>query len=285
MVGVTAKNNVNNVSTPNVLSNDEIDSLLESLNTEKTNYYTHALDQEEINQLLTPKFFTIEEFKEFITKRHQPEDIYGHNYFSSDLIRCRFFESKNGESVLSEIEAMNNEQGMGNITIPNTNIKLINYSICPKCDHIFSFKELTEYYANPRPDTLFRNRAEQYREDTRVLCIECNTYFLPALVISDGTPNNEVQFLCKLQTVDAIEQFYFSKRKKVLTAKKTNVLIRKEESGKIIKAILNDVLLTDMIPRPTLIINLLQYSPGNLALNLIEGSNIQKRDILFGEWM
>jgi hypothetical protein len=123
----------------------------------------------------------------------------------------------------------------------------------------------------------------QYREDTRAFCNECGAYFLPALVIADGTPKNEVQFLCRVQTANTIESFYRNKGKEVLSAKKENIM-KRDEGGKTLRAIRNDVSLKQMSPKPTLISNLLQYTPANLVLNLIDGSNLQKGDVLFGAW-
>jgi len=183
-------------------------------------------------------FKNIEEFSVYLTKRQQEDKLYG--YFSQNITMCRFFETKNNENILADIMQTNKEQNMGNFQIPNTNIKLINFSICPKCARKFSFKELVEYYINPNPDSSFKDRAEQYREDTRVYCNECKTYFLPALVIADGTPKNEVQFLCRVQTTNAIEVFYRNKRKNVLSAKKINFKYRKS-GEKTLKAIRNDV--------------------------------------------
>jgi len=40
----------------------------------------------------------------------------------------------------------------------------------------------------------------------------------------------------------------------------------------------------DFCTNPTLISKLLQYTPANLALNLIDGSNYQKGDVLIGAW-
>jgi len=102
-------------------------------------------------------------------------------------------------------------------------------------------------------------------------------------VITDGTPKNEVQFFCRVQTANAIEEFYRNKRVNILSAKKENILNRKT-GGKTLKAIRNDVSLKEMSPKPTLISNFLQYTPANLALNLIDGSNFQKGDVLFGAW-
>jgi hypothetical protein len=110
-------------------------------------------------------------------------------------------------------------------------------------------------------------------------CSDCGTYFLPALIISDGTPKNEMQFLCRVQTADAIERFFMEKGMNVLTGKNENLLRR---NG--LRAVRNDIILRRLESRQTLISNLLQYTPANLILNLIDGSNIQKGDALFGEW-
>jgi len=255
-----------------------------------------ALSQDEIDVLLAgvdsrdlkinKNFNNLEEFTTFLTERRQQEEVYGNFPHSpiTEITKCWFFETKNNENILADIEKTNKEQNMGNFQIPNTKIKLINFSICPKCAHVFSFKELIDYYANPKPDSTFKKRAEQYREDTRVFCHECSTYFLPTLVIVDGTPRYEVQFLCRVQTTNAIEVFYRNMGKNVLSAKKENILKREESGRKIVKAIRNDVSLKEMSPKPTLISNLLQYTPANLVLNLIDGSNFQKGDVLFGAW-
>ena len=54
--------------------------------------------------------------------------------------------------------------------------------------------------------------------------------------------------------------------------------------AEVLTAIRNDVSLNEMSVKPTLISNLLQYTPANLVLNLIDGSNVQKGDVLFGAW-
>jgi len=259
---------------------------------------TDVLTQNEINQLLTainddgigledlvlsgpdstPP--SIEDFEVFLTKRKfKPDQIYGHHAFEKSVTMCRFFESKNGETVLADIERKNTEQNMGNITIPNTNIRLINYSICPKCKTVFSFKDLMAYYKNPKQDPVFRNKGHQIREDTRVCCSECGEYFLPALVIADGTPKNEVQFLCRMQTVHAIEDFFQKKGQPVLSKNNANI----SRDGKFI-TVRNDVELKQLESKPTLISNMLQYTPANLLPNFLDGSNVEKGDILFGRW-
>jgi hypothetical protein len=155
----------------------------------------------------------------------------------------------------------------------------------------------------------------QYREDTRVFCNECETYFLPALIISDGTPRNEVQFLCRIQTMNAIEDYYQKKGIKVLSKREENIVKKEEatitktvQSGnpsrhitfidrlfkndsnlsnkkinkKIFSGIKNDILLKEMEEKPTLISNLIQYTPANIVLNLVEGNNFKNGDLLFG---
>jgi hypothetical protein len=258
-------------------------------------------------------FADFEEFEKYLLNRHPQEKPYG--IFDKDITMCRFFDSKDGDKFLEDIKLKNETENMGNIQIPNTNIKLVNYSICPKCGHIFSFKDISDYYLNPRPDAAFKNKMHQYREDTRVFCIECDTYFLPSLVLVDGTPKNEVQFLCRIQTMNAIEGFYLRKGINVLSKKNENIVKKVEKrttetiqktgyslikrlfnkdlpekktirktKEKIITGIKNDVLLKEMTEKPTLISNLIQYTPANIVLNLIEGNNVKNGDLLFGNF-
>jgi hypothetical protein len=240
-----------------------------------------VLSQDEIDQLLTAVnagFESIEEFEKYLLNRkHAPEKPYG--IFDEDITMCKFFDTNDNENILSEIKRKNEEQGFGNIKIPNTKIMLINYSFCPRCKTIYSFNEVMNYYMNPKLDTRYKNRAWQAREDTRFYCEVCNTYFLPSLIISDGTPKNEVQFLCRTQTIDAIEKFFFKKSIRVLTKKRKNIIQKNS-----LMAIKNDVLLKDLEERPTLISNMLQYTPINLIKNLIDGSNVEKGDLLFDQW-
>ena len=226
------------------------------------------------------EYATIDNFEELLTRRKfEPEKIYGFHAFEQDITMCRFFGSKEGDTFLADIERKNTEQNMGNIIIPNTNIKLINYSVCPKCKNVFSFKDLMDYYNNLKADPAFRSKGHQLREDTRVYCEMCSEYFLPALVIIDGTPKNEVQFLCRMQTVNAVENFFLDKGQYVLSKNKSN--ITKESRFMTIR---NDVELKQLEPKPTLIVNMLQYTPITLLPNLIDCSNVEKGDILFGKW-
>jgi hypothetical protein len=244
---------------------------------------SRVLSQEEINTLLTAinirTFENIETFEKYLLERqYKPEKPYG--VFDKNVAVCRFFDhTKGSENILEEIRQKNEAQGFGNIKIPNTNITLLNYSFCPKCKTIYSFHEVMDYYMNPKPDTLFKNRANQYREDTRVCCRECNAYFLPSLVLSDGTPRNEVQFLCRAQTIDAIEKYFYEKNVNVLTRNNENVIQRGN-----LKAIRNDVYLKDLEERQTLVSNMLQHTPINLMMNLIDGTNVEKGDIVFNQW-
>jgi hypothetical protein len=246
-----------------------------------------VLSQEEIDQLLTAinagdpaasGFKSIEAFEKYLTTRKLPaEKPYG--IFDNDVAICRFFDSKNNDNLLADIKTKNEEQGLGNVKIPNTDIMLINYSFCPRCKTTYCFKEIMDYYRKPIPDTRYKNTAHQLRNDTRVFCHNCNTYFIPSLIISDGTPKKEVQFLCRVQTINAVEKYMLSNSTKVFTKKESNIVYR---NG--LRAIKNDVLIMDLEEKPTLITNIIQYTPFRLILNFIDGTNIEKDDLLFDEW-
>jgi hypothetical protein len=225
----------------------------------------------------TGPFDKLENFEAFLTKRTAREEPYG--LFDKDASVCQFFGGRKNEKLLADILAKNEAEGMGNAQIPNTNITLINYSVCPKCATVFSFKDLGRYYANPRIDPQFKSRSAQFRQDTRVCCSECAAYFLPALIISDGTPRNEVQFLCRIQTSDAIEKFFINQGTRVLTRRSDNKVQKSH-----LWAVRNDIVLRELESKPSLINNLLQYTPPPQMLNLIDGSNVRKGDVLFGTW-
>jgi F0F1-type ATP synthase gamma subunit len=247
---------------------------------------TEILTQQEIDQLLTAicaddqisSFENISIFEKYLKERkHIKEKPYG--IFDTDISICGYFNSANNERILQDIKLKNESQGFENITIPNTNITLLNYSFCQKCNTIYSYQDITNYYKNPQPDQRYRNRAHQFRTDTRVHCNNCGAYFLPSLIISDGTPQNEVQFLCRVQTIDAVEEYFIKKNIRVLTKKRKNIVI----SGNN-RAIKNDVFIKDLEEKPTLITNIIQYTPYNYIMNLIDGTNVEKGDLLFNEW-
>ena len=86
-----------------------------------------------------------------------------------------------------------------------------------------------------------------------------------------------MQFLCRMQTINEVERFYFQKwQRKVLSKNKANLIVQEKK-----QYILNDVLLRELAENPTLILNLLQYSPIDLRIKMIEGKNIEERDYLF----
>ncbi|AEF86298.1 hypothetical protein TREPR_1881 [Treponema primitia ZAS-2] len=245
-----------------------------------------TLNQDEIAQLLTainpePMFSNIEnmeDLSQYLTNRKPPEDAYG--LYTHDVTTLKFFDNKNSEKILADIEQKNEEQGMGNRKIPGTKIKLINYSYCPKCNTIYSMSDLMTYYANPKEDPQFKNIKEQCRQDTRVCCHECSTYFLPTLIISDGTPKNEIQHLCRVQTIHGIEVFYKTVFKKPVLSKSRRNIVQYKNT----RNIWSDILLKELTPKPTLIGNLIQYSPANCIINLVEGTNIKNGDFLYGGW-
>jgi hypothetical protein len=256
-------------------------------------------------------FESIEAFEAYITKQHEPEAPYG--LVAKDVPMCRFFEPDKGNQALQDIKRKNKSDGMELIRIPTINIQLINYSVCPHCGQAYSCKDLADYYANPRADSRFKGAAHQAREDTRVFCAACETYFLPALIIYDGAVKNEFQLLSKMQTMNAIEDFYeLQQNIQVLSRKQENLLrtdgftikiaptdgtagqdfaggifLSKPDAGshkKVVKGIRNDVILQEMESKPTLICNLLYHTPPNLMPNLIFGTHTIEGDVLFGIW-
>jgi hypothetical protein len=259
---------------PEVLSQDEIDQLLSAIDS------AEAMPQKLMGTIrgFVKKGFAFKEFQKFLTSRKfEPEEPYG--IFDKDVSVCRFFDGKDNNHLLKKIRAKNQKQGMGKIVIPNTQIELLNYSVCPKWGDVFSFQDLMEYYKAPVSDDRFSNKIEQFRKDTRVCCSKCKTFFLPALLVIDGTPKNETQFLCRIQIIDAIEAYLSKKQILVLTKNRANLLYSKE-----LVALKNDVFLKDLEEKPTLITNLLQYTPPNLMGNLIDGSNVENGDTVFGQW-
>ena len=201
--------------------------------------------------------------------------------FNQNIPVVSFFNGgDNAENVLADIHAKNEAQGSGNIKIPGTDIELINYSQCPKCERVFSHQEVQDYYANPKPVEGV-DRSAQYRGDTRMHCAQCDTYFYHSLVISDGYPVNETWYLCRAQTVDAVEWFYHQKGEKVLTRVRGNRI--QGEDGKI--GILNDLDLGTLSEQPDLVTSVLQYTPPKYIMAFVEGKNLENRDLLFGAWM
>jgi hypothetical protein len=103
--------------------------------------------------------------------------------------------------------------------------------------------------------------------------------------------------------MNAIENYYHKKGIKVLSERKENIVKKgetnisktaknaklsfvdqlfKKTNKKVISGIKNDVLLKEMEEKPALISNLIQYTPANIVLSLIEGNNVKNGDLLFG---
>lgn len=100
---------------------------------------------------------------------------------------------------------------------------------------------------------------------------------MPALIISDGTPRNQTQFLCKLQTLHNVENFYKKRFNKLVLSKNQNNQIDIVKN----KFIRNDTNIIDLQTVPSLIVNILQYSSPALALNFINGKNLENNDPIF----
>ena len=263
------------------------------------------------------RFTSYNNFSNILNRPIKGERPYG--FVTENVGISSYFNSDKGEQMLSQIKQKNKEEGHKSFAIPRINIQFINYSVCPKCSHIYSYNDLLNYYMKPKLDSAFKQGMEaQLRQDTRMFCAKCKNYFLPSLLIMDGIKDgvvkNEVQFLSKMQTLNAIEEHFQELGYSVLTRddsnllKKDGVTIRESRSLKedarnsfiigvlntksnasssmILKGIHNDIFLKELESKPMIICNLLQYSNTmEIALNLIMGINVEKGDVLFGLWL
>jgi len=126
------------------------------------------------------------------------------------------------------------------------------------------------------------NYRDTFRKETRVICKHCQTPFLPTLIIVDGSPKNSVQYLCRMQVIDAVEVYMDDEyHEPVLTKNKKNFRIRQEDN---LVGCLNDLEIHKLEKKPALISNFLQYTPPPLMLSFIEGENIVKGDVVFDNW-
>ncbi|MCL1991484.1 MAG: hypothetical protein FWG66_00860 [Spirochaetes bacterium] len=262
------------------------------------------------------RFNSFDDLADFLMSPGEAEEPYG--FGAEAAPASSFFHSSTGERSLEEIRQKNIADGCESFPVPGTKIQLINFSECPHCGYVYSAKELADYYTHPRLDPAFKKGIEaQMREDARMFCKDCETYFLPSLLVLDGltegVPKNEVQFLCKMQTINAIEDYYESLGFTVLTRNESNfiksdgvstreargldeharqnfliALIHQKDielSSKIRKGIRNDVFLKELRSRPCLMGNLLQHSSTpETAMNLILGMNVEEKNVIFGLW-
>ncbi|MEI8396092.1 MAG: hypothetical protein WCF85_15245 [Rhodospirillaceae bacterium] len=245
------------------------------------------LNQDEIDSLLgfEPEIPSAERYERFIARlidpQPPPEESQARPYgmFEPDATMMRFFDDPGGENILADIRDLNRRHGVVPITIPGTKIELLNFSKCPRCGRLHSATELASRYAQP-PRRAGVPLRKQLRQDTCVSCIDCGVRFQPGLVIIDGTPKAERQYLCRVQTAAAIEDFHTERwQRPVLGRKAANRLSL--EDGLV--GIRNDVTAGDLAERPTLLANLLQYTPASLALRFLAGDNRDHDDLLFGQ--
>lgn len=232
-----------------------------------------------IDPIYREEIRNIEELEDLLFNRKNKERTnYGIYENDQTVVKVSLFEG-GSESLLADIYNKNKDEDMGNIKVPGTEIELVNYTVCPECKSTFSFQETQRYFTNPVLNPK-KNKFFQMRRDTRFRCSNCNTFFLPALIMVDNTkPQSEFQFLCRLQTVEAVESFYMSSYQQKVLTKKINY--KYHLKNKI--CVLNDVNIFEMKAVPTLISNMIQYTPYDLILNFINGEHY-KKDPLFGYW-
>ena len=222
---------------------------------------------------------SVEDFRQWLDRDQTKELDTGIIGYHRDASVLKFFKDKN-EELLTDIIAENKKQNMGNTTIPGTDIQLVNYSACPKCKTINTLMDLANYYANPKPDPMFKDINDQCRKDTRVCCKDCQSFFLPSLVIVDGNPISEYQWLCSTQTLDSTQDYYLKmKRRQVLFANPKN---RIQVAG--FWGIRVDVAVNELQERPSLVTNLLQYSPPEHIIRFVSDIPFTDQDVIFNRW-
>lgn len=182
------------------------------------------------------------------------------------------------ENILQDIKDKNKKEGIDSEVIPGTNIEIINYSQCPKCEAIYSLQDLNDYYASPaRIEDM--EQVMVMRRDTRFQCPQCRRFFKPKLLIIDGTPKAELQFLCKLQTVEGIESFYREKYSRpVLTKNKSNFQWLRDDKKYRLDI---DIKLPEIASRPELVSGFLRHTPPVDILAVTSGNT--KGLTLFGD--
>ncbi|MDX2470967.1 MAG: hypothetical protein QNL04_10375 [SAR324 cluster bacterium] len=227
---------------------------------------------------LCPPVETLKQLEDFLLERNSSSDN-PIELFIKDASVIRFQNDLKSKFILSAIKQKNETKGMGTLKIKGSKIELINFTFCPKCKKAFSFKELKNEYLRPRT-IIDKTRQSKASQNARVHCLNCKTWFLPALIISDGTPTQQIEFLCRSQTIDAIELYMAKKGKSVL--RKNNVNKMTNNDG--LKAIANDLDYEDLLEYPTLLVNLMQYTPFNLVMSFLQRKNLQTREPLCGVW-
>lgn len=226
----------------------------------------------------TGPFATVEELAELLTSASIVEPVYAHA-FAPAAPMARLSAQRDSLALLDATRALNDAEARGNFRIPGTGVELIPFAQCRKCKTQHSQGDLDRYYRSPPPDNRL-GRREQMREDTRFRCKKCRAIFLPTLVVVDGRPVTEFQYLCRIQTAHAIERYLWeSTGRPVLTRNPASVMRRAGQ-----QAIANDVCLGDLRARPTLIANMLQYTPPQFVRSLITGANLQRPEPLYGAW-
>lgn len=206
-----------------------------------------------------PKITSIESLQDHL--KYKERRIRSHvGMYSSEAHIVSFFNfDGDPEKVLDQIKRKNQSQGVMPKVIGDLN--LVNFSQCPDCKAIYSWKDLNEYYANPVVEEGL-TLAQSCRQDTRVTCKVCKSHFLPSLILESNGPHSEFQYLCRSQVIHEIE-IYLGRN--VLTLVPENIV---KSDGHIV-AIKQDITLNDIKGDTTLLSNFLQYTPYQQTLQML----------------
>jgi hypothetical protein len=94
---------------------------------------------------------------------------------------CRFFESKNSEKFLADIEKKNENEGMGNIEIPHTKIKLITIQFVPNATMFFPLRILPDITQTPGRTLLLKTKPTNSGRTPEFIVMNVIPTFCPPL--------------------------------------------------------------------------------------------------------
>jgi len=168
--------------------------------------------------------------------------------------------------ILEETKMKNSKQGVRKKCFGSVTLSTLAY--CPECLEIFSAKKLQAYYRKPYVPQGY-DLGQIMRKDTRVHCSDCDSFFMTTLIIETDTPQSEVQYLCRVQTIDFIENRC---PQPVLSQKSDNRVFSKGEPSSFLGVRL-DVSLDEIANDRVLLANFLQYTPFEQCLKLLAGQS------------
>ncbi|MBF0103052.1 MAG: hypothetical protein HQK77_19310 [Desulfobacterales bacterium] len=289
---------------------DELNQL-ESMLIQEVGLYKSDVDKILTEALFNTNFAfpSMAHFEIFLMQTARPTPkTYG--IFEHNAKKIKYVKNHKTAKIVEQIKELNSKNSMGNVSIPNTGITLTNFSICPVCETVYSYKDVLDYFDQPKLIEGFH--IDELREkETRIFCKHCNTFFLPLLLIENINRGfrDTYPLFSKCHTVYALEMFYLEMiGRKVLSllsnnfrsghshryihlSNDTNILDLIGKPGTYLPCYtlsINDTTIGDLLgrkhshePNYTILINVIYYSNADILVNFIKGMNQRKNDPMF----